>query len=265
MGVLRLDAETKKEIERGPLTLVATIPKRNLTLRPHPNLRQRSGKGGTGYPYGIVLGINREGKTTDRKEVLTALNTLKHWQTTLCPEATINEEALILEITGRTAEGQYFTKAESEEEWQAIILREWGWVDSPRGTQGLLFKEDHARISSLKGSRKYNRSSRQIALKLFRAFAQEWEDKNNLVPPYAKKWWYNKQREPEEEIPNTEEPTEDELQRRSRKHELLAQQAERSRENIDRSGALLQQAMTTLLEGIKGRTPSSTSPRLGGK
>ena len=57
------------------------------------------------------------------------------------------------------------------------------------------------------------------------------------------------------DIPSTEEPTEDELQRRSRKHELLAEQAERSRENIDRSGALLQQAMTTLLEGTKGRKP----------
>ena len=73
------------------------------------------------------------------------------------------------------------------------------------------------------------------------------------MPPYAKKWWYNKQREPEEEAPKAKILTSEELRRRTRKRKILTEQAEMSQKNLDRSGALLQQAMTELLGNIRGR------------
>ena len=36
LGVLNLDTETKAELAKGRLTLIATIPNRGVMLKPHP-------------------------------------------------------------------------------------------------------------------------------------------------------------------------------------------------------------------------------------
>ena len=109
-GVLRLDPQTRTEIDKGTLALIATIPEGDVIRRPHPATRKVIGKGTTAFQYGIVLGIHQTHKTLDKKEIMTAIYTMKHLKRTVYPRATINEQALYEEITGKKTENALIQK-----------------------------------------------------------------------------------------------------------------------------------------------------------
>jgi hypothetical protein len=77
-----------------------------------------------------------------------------------------------------------------EKDWHDAIRRAWKWTSSPTGSQGIVLKEDQSDVNRLKGSKKYNDLTKNIALKLCTFFAQEWEDKNNRLTMRARQWWY---------------------------------------------------------------------------
>ena len=107
---------------------------------------------------------------------------MRLWKKNLYPRATLNEQALYEEITGEKGKCPY-----NVQDWQDTIIQAWKWIDSPTGTQGLVYKTYRTKRNTLKGSKTYANTTTQIALKLFTFFAQDWEDKNNLLPPHARK------------------------------------------------------------------------------
>jgi hypothetical protein len=250
MGVLRLDPHTRAEIDKGALTLIATIPEGDIILRPHPATRTARGKLSTTSQYGIILGIHPNHKTLDKKEILTAIYTIKHLKKTLYPRATINEQAIYEEVTGQKGKCPY-----TENDWHGIITQAWKWIDSPTGTQGLVYKEDQTEVETLKGSRKYAKKTRQVALKLFTFFAQDWEDKNNLLPPYARKWWNQKEYEPKEESPTLKRKTAEELQEQQTHWKRLRTEAFSVRQSIHKSATCLTQAWQSLFPKTQAPAP----------
>jgi large subunit ribosomal protein L40e len=250
MGLLRLDLDTQKEIQKGDLTLIATIPKGNVKIQPHPSTRRPTSKDRDTYQYGLVLGIHSSHKSLDKKEILIAIHTMRHWKKTLYPRATINEQALYKEITGRKDNCSY-----NDKDWHDIITQTWKWIDSPTGTQGLLYKTDQAEIATLKGSRKYEKAATQIALKQFVFFAQDWEDKNNLLPPHARKWWNQKKYEPR---------FEDEENKLKRKTPEEKQEQQEHRKKLRTQAFSVQRTITysadTLLQASRHLVPDSTIP-----
>ena len=135
MGLLRLDPATRVEIEKGNLTLIATIPKGDVPIQAHPSTKRPTNKDSTSYEYGIVLGIHPSRKTLDKKQILIAIHTMRHWKNTLYPRATIREHALYEEITGKKGKCPY-----NDKDWHDIITQAWNWIDSPTGTRGLIYK-----------------------------------------------------------------------------------------------------------------------------
>jgi hypothetical protein len=186
LGVVLLDEETLAEIAQSKLTLIATIPPRCINVHPHPNTRIPKKKGTTHLPIGLVLGITLATKTSNNTEVLIAINTLRKWKKKYCPAATIHEDNFITELTNQPSKN--FSLQESD--WHKAILEAWKWTTSPTGTQGIILSEDQRNVNCLKGSRKYNNLTKKVALQLFTFFAQEWENKNNMLPMRARQWWY---------------------------------------------------------------------------
>jgi hypothetical protein len=186
LGVVLLDKETLAKIAQSKLTLIATIPPRCINIHPHPNTRIPKKKGTTHLPIGLVLGITPATKTSNNTEVLIAINTLREWKKKYCPAATIHEENFVTELTNQPSRN--FSLQESD--WHKAILEAWKWTTSPTGTQGIILSEDQTKVNCLKGSRKYNNLTKKVALKLFTFFAQEWENKNNMLPMRARQWWY---------------------------------------------------------------------------
>ena len=155
-------------------------------IHPHPNTRIPKKKGTTHLAMGLVLGVSPGTKTTKNTEVLIAIHTLKEWQEKYCPAATIHQDNLIAELSDHPTKN--FSLRESD--WHRAILDEWKWTNSHTGTQGIILKEDQTKVNSLKGSRKYNNLTKKVALQLFTFCAQEWENKNNMLPMRARQWWY---------------------------------------------------------------------------
>ena len=147
-----------------------------MKIQPHPLTRGAPRKESDTYGYGIILGIHPTQKTLDKNQILIAIHTMKHWKRSLYPRATINEQALYEEITGKKEPFPY-----KDKDWQDIITQAWDWIDSPTGMQGLVYKENQTEIIGLKGSKKHTKTTAQVALKLFTFFAQDWENKNNLL------------------------------------------------------------------------------------
>jgi hypothetical protein len=186
LGVVLLDEETLAEIAQSKLTLIATIPPRCINIHPHPNTRIPKKKGTTHLPIGLVLGITPATKTSNNTEVLIAINTLREWKKKYCPAATIHEDNFITELTNQPSKNFSLQKSD----WHKAILEAWKWTTSPTGTQGIILSEDQTKVNCLKGSRKYNNLTKKVALQLFTFFAQEWENKNNMLPMRARQWWY---------------------------------------------------------------------------
>ena len=148
MGLLRLDPDTRTEINQGNLTLVATIPTGDLILQPHPSTKRAANKSTDTYDYGIVLGIHPSQKTLDKKQILIVIHTMRHWKKTLYPNTTLNERALYEEITGAKGKCPY-----KDSDWHNIITNAWRWIDSPTRTQGGIYQDDQAEITAPKGSK----------------------------------------------------------------------------------------------------------------
>jgi hypothetical protein len=242
MGVVRLDPDTRKTIKGSTLSLIATIPENTVLFNPHPATRRPTGKGRTKHEYGIVLGISNRKKSMDRKQLHIAIRTMRHWRDTIYPGARLDEAAIISEFSGK----QSIDKPLTDNEWERLILEAWDWIDSPTGTQGLIYKKDQKAILTLRGSRAYNRTTTKIGLRLFSAFAKDWEDKNNLLPTHAKKWWYNK-KEPKDKadkVPRKRNRREQkEWENKCRK---LRQEAYSVHDTIQRSEGLLSAAIGRL-------------------
>ena len=60
-------------------------------------------------------------------------------------------------------------------------------------------ESDFNSVRKLKGSKKYKESTREIALKLFRAFAKDWEAKQALLPQHIMSWYHKNQYKKETE------------------------------------------------------------------
>jgi hypothetical protein len=251
MGLLRLDPATRVEIEKGNLTLIATIPKGDVPIQPHPSTKRPSKKACNTYEYGIVLGIHSRHKTLDKQQILIAIHTMRHWKENLYPRATIHERALYEEVTGKKDKCPY-----NDKDWHDIITQAWNWIDSPTGTQGLIYKADQAEIATLKGSKKYAESTTQIALKLFTFFAQDWEDKNSLLPPHARKWWNQKKYEPTEDPPRkAKRKTPEEIQEQQKHRKKLRTQAFSVQRSMNNSADALRKAYQHL---VPKPTPHTT-------
>jgi ribonuclease HI len=243
MGLLCLDPITRIEIEKTNLTLIATIPKGDVKIKAHPSTRRPIDKDITTYEYGIVLGIHPSHKTLDKKQILITINTMRHWKKSLYPRATINEQALFEEVTGKKGKCPY-----NDTDWHGIITQAWSWIDSPTGTQGLIYKADQAEIAKLKGSKKYAKNTTEIALKMFTFFAQDWENKNNLLPLHARKWWNQKKYEPIEDPPNNKKrKTFEEVQEQQKHRKKLKQQAFSVQRSMNNSADALLQACQLLI------------------
>lgn len=228
------------------LSALSHVPK-HLDLFLFPFKRQQ---GGTAETYGIVLGVSPQAKTTDKKQLLIAIHTMRHWKEKQYPGATINENALIEELTGKPAAETTIT----EKDWQKTIAQAWNWTESPEGVQGLLYKTDYEQVRTLKGSRKYNKSSKEIALRLFTFFAQDWENKNNLVPPCAKSGWdVRKKKEPKERTKIKKKLTQRQLQTQQEQRRKLREDA--CTQSIRNSGSLLRMAWQDLLQPIAPPAP----------
>ena len=164
------------------MSLIITIPPRYIHIYPHPNTRSPKKKGTSHLPIGIILGINSREKTANSTDILIAIHTLHQWKKKHCRAATIHETSLIAELTNQPLENLSL----QEKDWHDAIRRAWKWTTSPTGSQGIVLKEDQSDVNRLKGSKKYNDLTKNIALKLFTFFAQEWEDKNNMLPMRAR-------------------------------------------------------------------------------
>jgi hypothetical protein len=199
LGAVFLDKETMDEIEQSNLTLIATIPPRGVHIHPHPSTRIPKQKGTTHLPIGLVLGISPAAKIVDNTEVLIAIHTLRNWQKKHCPTAQLHEENFVRELANQPSSNFFL----QEGDWHKAILEAWNWTTSPTGTQGIILKEDQAKVGRLKGSRKYNNQTKKVALQLFTFFAKEWEDKNEMLPTRARQWWYKYNDEAEAVPPAT--------------------------------------------------------------
>jgi hypothetical protein len=185
-GVVLLDADTQAEIDQGHLALIATIPARCMHLSFPPSTRKPKKKGTTHLSIGLILGISKKAKTRENADILIAIHTLRHWQRKFCPAAVLHEETLVTELSNQSMDNFSLT----DDDWHKHILHAWRWIASPTGSQGIILKEDQQEVTKLKGSTKYNDTTHKIALDLFTFFAEDWENKNNLLPMQARRWWY---------------------------------------------------------------------------
>jgi hypothetical protein len=186
LGVLQLTPEVKRFIKQQKVSIIATIPARAIHLFPSPLTRRPVKKSTSSYEIGIIL-ATAEGKKTDcESELLTYLNILENWKQRFCPSAIIHRHNLIQELSNKAYEDFDL----SQDNWNKLIAKRWEWIHSVTGTQGILLTKDVEAIQKLKGSRKYNDMSIHMALKLFRTFAQDWEDKQALIPLHARSWFY---------------------------------------------------------------------------
>ena len=84
--------------------------------------------------------------------------------------------SLINEITGDNI------IRDDRKAWEQCINNAWSWTKSETGNLGMLLEKDYYQVTKLKGSDKYNRLSREIALLLFIRFATDWTDKRMITP-----------------------------------------------------------------------------------
>ena len=104
------------------------------------------------------------------------------------------------EVSGNSA------TRDDTETWRKIIQKAWNWTSSPTGNMGILNRADFDQVRSLRGSDKYNRLTREIALKLFTRFAIDWENKKAITPrdnPSWSKKKTSKEKENEKKAYNT--------------------------------------------------------------
>jgi hypothetical protein len=124
---------------------------------------------------------------------------LRKWQKKHCPTAQLLEEKIVRELDNQPLNS--FSR--QERDWHKAIQEAWIWTTSPTDTQRIIPKYDQAKVSSLKGSRKYNNQTKKVALQLFTFSAREWEDKNTMLPMRARQWWLTYKDEAEVDPPAT--------------------------------------------------------------
>jgi hypothetical protein len=103
------------------------------------------------------------------------------------------------------------------------------------------------------------KNTRQTALKLFNLFAQDWEDRNNLLPPLCRKWWNNKKYEPREEPITPKRKTTAEVQEQQKHRKTLRTEAFTMQQRLQNSASLLTQAWQNLCPQKPNDTPTQTT------
>ena len=190
---------------------------------------------------GLVLGVSQRAKADSNKDILIALHTLRHWRDKFCPTATIHEPEMVAEITGKGPDNFSL----QDKDWHDTILDSWGWITTPTGSQGIVNKADQLEVKTLMGSRKYNDTTQAVALRLFTFFAQDWEEKNNLLPPRARRWWY-KHNDDKEPAPKTRKRTLEQIEGQRKKRKQLATEAAAARQTMADSSGMLQACLQLL-------------------
>jgi hypothetical protein len=186
LGVVQLTPEVKDYIKEQKLSLIVTIPARAIHLFPSHFTKTPIKKSTSSYDIGIVMAIANDKKTVCESKIILNLNILQNWKQRFCPSAIIHERRLVQELSDNPYEHYDLSK----ENWNKQIERQWDWIHSSTGTQGIFLKKDFDKVQALKGSKKYNAMYREIALKLFCEFAKDWENKQALVPQHAKSWYH---------------------------------------------------------------------------